>query len=187
MQQEIEAHDMAVSAKDSTTEEPGTADDNTMINARHAQLGSRSNQLTLGLLEDQRRGDPAFHRLESRVLSFISLIAPEFQSYGRIKVCCFLCYSNILLTKYDGRFMSAGCSKYNMSHWLTGVYTGTYCVAVHKSTQRSAEIVSWFKVIKGLLLPVYSYCLSALVLDQSSSCSWLWFSTLIQFIAQFLP
>lgn len=45
----------------------------------HARLGSQSKQLTLSLLEDSYRGDPAFHALENRVRQFIVLNAPGFR------------------------------------------------------------------------------------------------------------
>lgn len=55
----------------------------------HIQLGSRSNLLTLGLLEDLNRGDLAFQRLDARVRAFISSIDPLFQSSAHCPIKVF--------------------------------------------------------------------------------------------------
>lgn len=76
MQKRIDTHNTALMAKDSAPS--NTSDDlDNGGGVVHVQLGSRSNQLTLSLLEDLNQGDPAFRGLEARVRAFIALVEPE--------------------------------------------------------------------------------------------------------------
>lgn len=92
MQQQIEVHHTGLKEANSASSRPdgstggNEVDNNSSI--EHIQLGSRSNLLTLGLLEDLNRGNPAFQRFEASVRAFIASIDPLFQStpYCLIKV-----------------------------------------------------------------------------------------------------
>jgi hypothetical protein len=63
----------------------------------HVKLASRKRLLTLGLLEEENRGDKAFARLGTRVRAFIATLDPLFKFSAElpVKVCPFSEYLSL--------------------------------------------------------------------------------------------
>lgn len=74
MQSEIDAY-LQENSSDSGLEE---ADSDSQTPITRIQLSSKSNLLTLGLIEESHSGDAAFRQLGSRVKDFISEVDSEF-------------------------------------------------------------------------------------------------------------
>lgn len=124
MQLEINAYHEALAA--GTGSDANLDCDDSTVDVLHVQLSSKSNRLTLGLLEEIHSKDVAFKKLSSKVRTFISTVDPSFQTAMHIPIAVgHLDYTGRIISYSGFRSTNRKCSRFSMSRRLIGVCIAT--------------------------------------------------------------